>query len=44
MIYVVKEPLQGLLVLKPKVFKDEREFFLETWQSGRYLVLMPKYG
>ena len=33
---VIKEPLPGLLVIKPKVFKDERGFFLETWQRERY--------
>ncbi|WP_421775366.1 dTDP-4-dehydrorhamnose 3,5-epimerase [Gracilimonas sp.] len=36
MLEVVKEPLPGLLVIKPKVFKDERGFFLETWQKERY--------
>lgn len=33
---VVKEPLSGLLVIKPDVFEDERGFFLETWQQDRY--------
>jgi dTDP-4-dehydrorhamnose 3,5-epimerase len=36
MLEVIKEPLPGLLVIKPKVFKDERGFFLETWQKKRY--------
>ncbi|WP_020401568.1 dTDP-4-dehydrorhamnose 3,5-epimerase [Gracilimonas tropica] len=36
MLEVVKEPLPGLLIIKPKVFKDNRGFFLETWQSSRY--------
>ena len=36
MLEVVKEPLPGLLVIKPKVFKDKRGFFLETWQKERY--------
>ncbi|MFP8487461.1 dTDP-4-dehydrorhamnose 3,5-epimerase [Gracilimonas sp. Q87] len=36
MLEVVKEPLPGLLVIKPRVFKDERGFFLETWQKERY--------
>ncbi|MBD3614982.1 MAG: dTDP-4-dehydrorhamnose 3,5-epimerase [Gracilimonas sp.] len=33
---VVKEPIPGLLIIKPRVFKDERGFFLETWQKERY--------
>lgn len=33
---VIKEPLPGLLVIKPRVFEDERGFFLETWQKERY--------
>lgn len=36
MLEVVEEPLPGLLIIKPKVFKDNRGFFLETWQSSRY--------
>ena len=36
MIEVIKEPLPGLMVIKPKVYKDERGFFLETWQKEKY--------
>lgn len=36
MLEVIKEPMPGLLVIKPKVFKDDRGFFLETWQDQRY--------
>jgi dTDP-4-dehydrorhamnose 3,5-epimerase len=36
MLEVIKEPLPGLLIIKPRVFKDERGFFLETWQKERY--------
>jgi dTDP-4-dehydrorhamnose 3,5-epimerase len=36
MLEVVKEPIPGLLIIKPRVFKDERGFFLETWQKNRY--------
>lgn len=33
----VKEtPIQGVLLIKPKVFRDERGYFLETWQKERY--------
>jgi dTDP-4-dehydrorhamnose 3,5-epimerase len=28
--------LAGVLVLEPDVFSDDRGFFLETWNSGRY--------
>jgi len=37
MLEVINEPLPGLLLIKPKVFKDERGFFLETWQKERYI-------
>lgn len=30
-------PLDGLLVIEPKSFHDERGFFLETYQADRYL-------
>jgi len=33
---VLREPLPDLLVIKPDVYKDERGFFLETWQKERY--------
>ena len=29
-------PLTGLLVIEPKCFRDDRGFFLETYQSARY--------
>ncbi|MAY34662.1 MAG: dTDP-4-dehydrorhamnose 3,5-epimerase [Spongiibacteraceae bacterium] len=29
-------PLDGLLVIEPRVHRDERGFFAETWQSERY--------
>ena len=28
--------LPGVLIIEPKVFSDERGFFLETWQAERY--------
>lgn len=28
--------IQGVLILEPDVFKDERGFFLETWNKERY--------
>ena len=29
-------PLSGLLVIEPRCFRDERGFFLETYQATRY--------
>ena len=29
-------PLDGLLVIEPRCFQDDRGFFLETYQSARY--------
>ncbi len=36
---VVQTPIQGVLLIKPKVFGDARGFFLETWQEQRYAQL-----
>jgi len=33
---IIEEPLPGLLVIQPDVYKDERGFFMETWQQKRY--------
>ena len=33
---VVKTPLEGVLLIKPKVWGDERGYFVETWQQARY--------
>ena len=33
---VIETPLAGLLIIEPKVFGDERGFFLETWSQKRY--------
>ncbi|MBW6521434.1 MAG: dTDP-4-dehydrorhamnose 3,5-epimerase [Desulfoarculaceae bacterium] len=33
---VTRTPLAGLLIIEPKVFGDERGFFLETWSRKRY--------
>jgi dTDP-4-dehydrorhamnose 3,5-epimerase len=37
---VVKTPLVDCFVIEPKVFGDERGFFLETFQSKRYAQLL----
>lgn len=33
---VTKTAIPGLLIIEPKVFGDDRGFFLETWQRERY--------
>lgn len=33
---VVKTPIEGVLLIKPKVFGDDRGYFVETWQQERY--------
>ncbi len=33
---VVESGIPGVLVIEPKVFRDQRGFFLETWQRERY--------
>ena len=33
---VVETAIPGVLIIEPKVFGDERGFFLETWQRQRY--------
>ena len=33
---IIKTPLSGVLVLEPRVFSDQRGFFLETYHQQRY--------
>ena len=33
---IVATPIAGLLLIKPKVWRDARGFFVETWQQQRY--------
>ena len=33
---IIKTPLDGFLVIEPEVYKDNRGFFLETYQEERY--------
>ena len=33
---IVKTPIEGLLVLQPNVFEDERGYFLESWNEKRF--------
>ena len=36
---VVKTKLDGCVIIEPKVFGDERGFFLETFQAERYSAI-----
>jgi dTDP-4-dehydrorhamnose 3,5-epimerase len=38
-VNVVKTKLHGCIIIEPKVFGDERGFFLETFQTERYAAL-----
>ena len=33
---VVQTPIEGVLLIKPKVWGDARGYFVETWQQQRY--------
>lgn len=33
---VIKTPLPGVLIIEPRVFSDDRGFFLETWNAERF--------
>ncbi|WP_374289899.1 dTDP-4-dehydrorhamnose 3,5-epimerase [Desulfovibrio desulfuricans] len=33
---VVQTPIDGVLLIKPKIWGDERGYFVETWQQQRY--------
>ena len=33
---VIETKLPGVIILEPDVFKDDRGFFLETWNQSRY--------
>jgi dTDP-4-dehydrorhamnose 3,5-epimerase len=35
-VNVVQTPLAGLLVIEPKIFRDDRGHFIETFQAERY--------
>ena len=34
---IVKTPIAGVVVIKPKVFGDARGYFVETWHEERYV-------
>ena len=33
---VERTPLEGVFLIKPKIWGDERGYFVETWQQERY--------
>jgi dTDP-4-dehydrorhamnose 3,5-epimerase len=33
---LIETPLPGVLIVEPKVFRDERGFFLEVWNAGTF--------
>ena len=33
---VIQTPIQGVLLIKPKIWGDSRGYFVETWQKERY--------
>ncbi len=33
---IVKTHIEGVLLIKPKIFGDSRGYFVETWQKSRY--------
>lgn len=34
---IIETPLQGLIILKPNIFKDSRGYFFESFQHQRYI-------
>jgi dTDP-4-dehydrorhamnose 3,5-epimerase len=33
---VIKTPIEGLLIIEPRVFRDARGYFVETYNEKRY--------
>ena len=33
---IIKTPLEGLLIIKPDVFEDERGYFFESFNYGKF--------
>jgi len=36
---IIKTPLEGLLIIKPEVFEDERGYFFESFNHEKFLAL-----
>ena len=35
---IITTPIEGVLIIEPKIFKDKRGFFMETYNRNRYNV------
>ena len=35
---IITTPIEGILIIEPKTFKDKRGFFMETYNRNRYNV------
>ena len=33
---ILETPIQGLLVIKPNIFEDERGYFFESWSQKAF--------
>lgn len=33
---IITTDIEGILIIEPKIFRDERGFFMETWHRDRY--------
>lgn len=33
---IIKTPIDGIILVKPEIWKDRRGYFVETWQRERY--------
>jgi dTDP-4-dehydrorhamnose 3,5-epimerase len=36
---VTKTPLEGVLIIEPNAFKDERGYFFESWNAGEFIKI-----
>ena len=36
LMIVENTPIEGVLLIKPKIWGDQRGYFVETWQKDRY--------
>ena len=34
---IIKTPIEGLLVIKPRIFEDDRGYFFESWSKDSFL-------
>ena len=41
---IIETDIKGLYLLKPKIFKDSRGFFLETYKNDKYIKKLIKFN